>query len=245
MKAAIAAVACLVIAASVSAANASDGYSLADGTTTSIDEHGACRKVTNNSGKNQYVPTTAAAEWTSFYSTTHPGVTMAACLTNVCAGFAWNNRAWSGGSVLSSTAVADVDACKAQCGAGGSGNCTFITSTGVCEERSATTTTVSQTGSMAVKCGLTRVASVNLGAHCIEVLKADSTLVRTYCDNIGGASITDSTTFAPCSLTIAAVGVNTFSFSHSCGGSGGSGSGQSGYGMAGPYWFTTYPGPPP
>ncbi|MCV0371874.1 LamG-like jellyroll fold domain-containing protein, partial [Filomicrobium sp.] len=73
----------------VPAANAADGYTVANGATTTINEHGYCRKVTNNivSGLGIFVPTKYNYEWfnnaVSFVSSTPAGVMLAECLDAV------------------------------------------------------------------------------------------------------------------------------------------------------------------
>lgn len=46
-------------------AQAAEEYVLPDGGTLSIDEHGTCTAVTNNSGNDLMVPTKTANEWSS------------------------------------------------------------------------------------------------------------------------------------------------------------------------------------
>lgn len=73
----------------VPAANAADGYTVANGATTTINEHGYCRKVTNNivSGLGIFVPTKYNYEWfnnaVSFVSSTPAGVSLASCIDAV------------------------------------------------------------------------------------------------------------------------------------------------------------------
>lgn len=52
---------------------------LASGQQKVIDEHGVCRIVTNTSGQTIYIPTKAAAEWSSFYNTASGSVTAPPC----------------------------------------------------------------------------------------------------------------------------------------------------------------------
>ena len=86
---------CLLLGLTSPIARASDGYALANGSTTDINAHGVCRRVTNWSGANQYVPVNAAAEWSSFYNTSHAGVTIAGCTCNL----PWGGTIADGGTV--------------------------------------------------------------------------------------------------------------------------------------------------
>lgn len=64
--------------------NAATFYSLANGASQNITEHGVCRVVTNTTGQTVFIPTNTAAEWTAFYSTTYPGLafgTYSGCTT--------------------------------------------------------------------------------------------------------------------------------------------------------------------
>lgn len=45
---------------------AANSYAIAAGATTTIDEHGVCRKVTNNAAQTIFVPTKTATEWSAF-----------------------------------------------------------------------------------------------------------------------------------------------------------------------------------
>ncbi len=47
--------------------------------TTTINAHGVCRQVTNNSGLTIMIPWRTSAEWASFYNRSHSGVTVATC----------------------------------------------------------------------------------------------------------------------------------------------------------------------
>jgi hypothetical protein len=66
-------------------ARGADIYTVANGATSTINELGVCRKVTNNhaSGLSLMVPTGSASEWytggNSFIEHTPPGVSLAAC----------------------------------------------------------------------------------------------------------------------------------------------------------------------
>jgi len=61
---------------------AAESYKVNSGATSTIDEHGVCKKVTNNNSLAIFVPTKTAAEWTAF-RTYASGVTYAGC---ICAG---------------------------------------------------------------------------------------------------------------------------------------------------------------
>lgn len=61
-----------------SPAFSADRYTVANGATVTIDEHGVCQKVTNSS-TSRMVPTKSAAEWSSFRSSPGAGVSLAAC----------------------------------------------------------------------------------------------------------------------------------------------------------------------
>src|SRR5690606_22963184 len=64
-----------------SRAQAADSYSVASGATATIDEHGVCKKVTNQhaSGLSIFVPTKTSPEWSSFRSNLPLGVSLADC----------------------------------------------------------------------------------------------------------------------------------------------------------------------
>ena len=72
---------------------ASDSTTINNGQTLDINMHGACKRVTNNSGQSQYIPTITSGEWSSFYSTSHPGVTIVDC-TAVCGGLTIGGHCW-------------------------------------------------------------------------------------------------------------------------------------------------------
>ena len=69
-----------VIAAAAHAA-AADFHQVGYGATVDITEHAACRRVTNNhaSGLPLFVPTKTATEWSAFYGSTVPGVSVGPC----------------------------------------------------------------------------------------------------------------------------------------------------------------------
>lgn len=66
----------ILIIAIVYAANY---YKVDSGATSTIDEHGVCKKVTNNNALDIFVPTKTADEWTAFRNNAS-GVTLADCL---------------------------------------------------------------------------------------------------------------------------------------------------------------------
>lgn len=65
-----------------------NSYSVSNGATQTIDEHGECRKVTNNhaSGLAIFVPTKTSGEWASFRNNAPPSVIVAACSCSVTPG---------------------------------------------------------------------------------------------------------------------------------------------------------------
>jgi len=58
---------------------AADSYKVNSGATSTIDEHGVCKKVTNNNALAIFVPTKTADEWTAF-RTYASGVSLADCI---------------------------------------------------------------------------------------------------------------------------------------------------------------------
>lgn len=54
-------------------------YRVNNGATVDITEHGQCRRVTNASGTDKFVPTNTLSEWVSFYTNVAGGVSIAAC----------------------------------------------------------------------------------------------------------------------------------------------------------------------
>lgn len=85
----------MVVVAWCGLAQASDGTTMANGTSQSLNFFSACKAVTNNSGQSLYIPTTSSGEWSSFYGTTHTGVSIAACS---CA-LPWGGNLTDGSSV--------------------------------------------------------------------------------------------------------------------------------------------------
>lgn len=80
-----------------SMAIASDSTTIPNGQTVDINAHGVCKRVANNSGQSQYVPTVSSGEWSSFYSTSHAGVTIIDCPAG-CSGFSYGGYCWYAGS---------------------------------------------------------------------------------------------------------------------------------------------------
>ena len=74
-------------------ANASDSTTITNGQTLDINMHGVCKRVTNNSGQSQYIPTVSSGEWSSFYNTNHPGVTIVDCPA-ACGGVSIGGYCW-------------------------------------------------------------------------------------------------------------------------------------------------------
>lgn len=78
-----------------SATFAADSYVVNVGASQDIDEHGTCKKITNNAAGNIMVPTKSAAEWSSFRSNLPPGVTQTDCVncngvaSSTYAGYNW------------------------------------------------------------------------------------------------------------------------------------------------------------
>lgn len=78
---------------------AANSYTIANGATVMINEHGVCHNVKNNSGGSRMVPTRTAAEWSSFRNNPS-GMSLSACYSYAYGG-------WGGWS-----------ACSASCGGG-------------------------------------------------------------------------------------------------------------------------------
>lgn len=78
-----------------SASIAANNYIVGNGITATIDEHGTCKKITNNhaSGKSIMVPTKSSAEWSDFRSNIPPGVTQAVCVVP-CGGISIGGYCW-------------------------------------------------------------------------------------------------------------------------------------------------------
>ena len=74
-------------------AQASDSYTVTNGQTLEITAHSVCKRVANSSGQSLYVPTIAAAEWSSFYNTSHTGVTITTC-PPACGGTSVGGYCW-------------------------------------------------------------------------------------------------------------------------------------------------------
>lgn len=72
---------------------ASDSTTITNGQTLDINAHGVCKRVTNNSGQSQYVPTVSSGEWSSFYNSTHTGVTIIDCPA-ACGGYSYGGYCW-------------------------------------------------------------------------------------------------------------------------------------------------------
>lgn len=72
-----------------------DSYTIVNGATSDITEHTVCKQVTNNhaSGLSIFVPTMTSPEWSSFYGSPPPGVTVVACLA-ACAGSSYGGYCW-------------------------------------------------------------------------------------------------------------------------------------------------------
>lgn len=73
--------------------NASDSTTITNGQTLDINMYGVCKRVTNNSGQSQYIPTVSSGEWSSFYNTNHPGVTIVDCPA-ACGGLTIGGHCW-------------------------------------------------------------------------------------------------------------------------------------------------------
>lgn len=64
--------------------DAASGFRLANAGMQTIDAHGTCQKITNNSGKEFFIPTKTASEWQSFRqaaSTRLTGIALENCCT--------------------------------------------------------------------------------------------------------------------------------------------------------------------
>jgi hypothetical protein len=87
--------AALLVFALPTFALAADSYQINSGANVDITEHGQCRRVTNNhaSGLPIFVSTKTSTEWSSFYGSTIPGVTVAACPAS-CAGTSIGGYCW-------------------------------------------------------------------------------------------------------------------------------------------------------
>lgn len=100
-----------------------DSYAPANSANVLIDEHGACYRVTNNTGDQIFVPTKSAAEWTAFRNNAS-GVTLSACT------YGWVTGGWSACSANPSWS--SWSACSKSCGGG--------TQTRTCQNTSGTQT---------------------------------------------------------------------------------------------------------
>lgn len=76
-------------------AYAASSYTVANSATVEINEHGVCRRVTNNGGGSRWISTKTAAEWNSFVNNPN-GLTMAACIS-------YSYGSWGGWSACSKT----------------------------------------------------------------------------------------------------------------------------------------------
>jgi hypothetical protein len=110
-----------ILLLTVSVAEASDGTTLANGASQNITAFSVCKSVANNSGQSLYIPTTSSGEWSSFYNTSHTGVTIAGCNTT-CDSFEYFDGYGYGyhygdcsGSVITSQNVTKYDDCTALC----------------------------------------------------------------------------------------------------------------------------------
>ena len=54
-------------------------YRVNNGVTTDITEHSVCKRVTNSSGSDKFIPTNTAPEWSNFYSSPPPLVSVGTC----------------------------------------------------------------------------------------------------------------------------------------------------------------------
>lgn len=102
------------------------GYQVLDGTTVQIDAHGTCKKVTNSTANDYFVPTKTSTEWSTFRSNLPTNVTLAACAVD-CAtpvfGYSCSGN-WLAGDVSSHTAAS----CETWCDL----YATLYTSAGCC-----------------------------------------------------------------------------------------------------------------
>lgn len=89
----------LILIAAPVIAWAADSYQVNSGATVDITEHSTCRKVTNGhaSGSPLFVPTKTSTEWSSFYGSTIPGITIATCAP-ACSGVSMGGYCWYAGS---------------------------------------------------------------------------------------------------------------------------------------------------
>lgn len=70
---------------------AANSYNIAASASTTIDEHGVCRIVTNNSAKAMFIPTKTNLEWTQVRNATSaPNISMGFCPGDPDAITAWN-----------------------------------------------------------------------------------------------------------------------------------------------------------
>lgn len=69
-----------------------DSYQVNFGTNSTVNEHGECRKVINNSvtGLDVYVPTKTAQEWADFRNNLPTGIKVCHCNSQVVGDFCWH-----------------------------------------------------------------------------------------------------------------------------------------------------------
>ena len=63
-----------------------EGFEIVSGGTKTISAHGYCRKVTNLTSWQAFIPTMTSPEWTAFFNNPAPGITAAPC----CSGYLYN-----------------------------------------------------------------------------------------------------------------------------------------------------------
>jgi hypothetical protein len=91
-------------------------YSLPGGSTNQIvDEFAVCKRVTNASSTNYFIPTKTNTEWTTFLSHLPPGVSLLPCII-----YSWSFGGWGACNVGGTAAwsYGGYGACTPACGAG-------------------------------------------------------------------------------------------------------------------------------
>lgn len=79
--------------------NAAQSYRVNNGTTVTIDEWGICKKVTNNTGKDIFVPTNTSNEWNLFRTYYPTGISLGDCGGGGGGGCTCPNGWWPCGSM--------------------------------------------------------------------------------------------------------------------------------------------------
>lgn len=85
-------------------------YRITAGSSPQVTEHSTCKKVTNSTGNDVFIPTRTVAEWNSFINNPPSGVTVASCTCNL----PWGGTIGEGQSVTaySSSYIACNQSCS-------------------------------------------------------------------------------------------------------------------------------------